>query len=876
MTPTPRYDPRSDGARCDECPLGPRGCLRDGFWQPMQSEYHHDAAGRPTDQAVVVVSPPKPSEEDAGIPLCDQTNGGEWFDGLRTIGKHRTDFAIVPVTSCAFPGQPSGAWDRATKKLDRINKRREKEGLAPHPHPADCCRPRLLKEVSRFKNIICLGKRAMHAVSGDSRSILRARGDFIEFTDKWQRLHRDPETQGLYQAGQPMPEDSVGHRVFPTMEPGFIARSPGWRHYWHVDLGKAVRWFEDRLKWIEPKLLLYPTPQQLRDWFAVTAPFWVVDVETDGIIALETYLRCVGFATPDMDPKGRPVMPGQAPHMVARSVGIDLLSGDGVTRHMEPDAEAEVLDVLRWVLSNRDMLKVGHNCLHTGTPVVLADGSSRPIEKLVRSKYAGEVLAANEEGKMVPARVTGWFRERVENQSWLVIRHENMKGGAWGLTLTPDHQVYLERGLTRADEVVPGDKILSKYPALDEYRWQAALGTALGDSSMKWSTTRGGSTIKRADGALPNGVLPRLTGGHTCEMLVEQKVRWMSGLFVRRGVEHSGSGYRDSTFYPYSMLTHPALREMYPLLFDGNRRIITRKTLDALGPVGLAWWYMDDGCKQKRPEGRREPMLLALCRYSDKEREVTRKWCEKRFGPTTITGNGCIRFGAEASGVLAKYIAPYVLPAARYKLPRPDEHLVEAWPEFMGYPEYRPTPHLLEIVSVEEYTPKRDTKTRCDTADTRWCLQTTEGNFMTGFGLVKNCGQFDRLVLERLGHPDGRKTFYPRKPVLPWLPPVDTECPIEPVLDTLFLSRHWKPELPKGLKTVGTVLTDIGHWEATEGGESGAVTENDRDRLLYNTRGDTVVNARITQPLVQYASERGYFQTIRLGERIKSPAWKDE
>lgn len=494
MEPSVKYDPRKDGARCDECPLGPKGCLREGFWNPVKSEYHTDAAGRPKDLVAVVVSPPKTHEEDHGVLLSDQRSGGEWMDAVTTVDRHRTDFALIPVMSCAPPGQPSGAWDRMTKKLDRINKARSREGLSQHPHPADCCRPRLRKEVSRFKNIICLGKRAMHAVTGDSRAIRSARGDFIEFTADWQRLYRDPETQNLMLSRQPRTEQDVGHRVFPTLEPGYVAVSPGWRHYWHVDLGKALRWFEDRLHWIEPKLLLYPTPAQLRAWFDVPSPFWVVDVETDGIIALETYLRCVGFATPDLDTNGRPVVPGEGHEMVARSVGIDILSGDGVTRHMDPDNEAEILDILRWMLSNKDMLKVGHNA-----------------------------------------------------------------------------------------------------------------------------------------------------------------------------------------------------------------------------------------------------------------------------------------------------------------------------------------------------------------------------------------GYFDKLVLSRLGHPDGPKVNYPRKPLLPWLDLPDTECPIEPVLDTLFLSRAWKPEVPKGLKTVGTVLTDIGHWESTEGGESGAVTENDKDRLLYNTRGDTVVNARITPPLTKIASERGYFRKITLGDRTKRP-----
>ena len=37
------YDPRTCGARCDECPLGPNGTFRSGHWQPVAPELHDGA-----------------------------------------------------------------------------------------------------------------------------------------------------------------------------------------------------------------------------------------------------------------------------------------------------------------------------------------------------------------------------------------------------------------------------------------------------------------------------------------------------------------------------------------------------------------------------------------------------------------------------------------------------------------------------------------------------------------------------------------------------------------------------------------------------------------------------------------------------------------
>ena len=50
-----------------------------------------------------------------------------------------------------------------------------------------------------------------------------------------------------------------------------------------ADISKAMRWFNDTLRWTEPDSIMNPTPEQLEEFLAQPAPFWVYDVETDGI-----------------------------------------------------------------------------------------------------------------------------------------------------------------------------------------------------------------------------------------------------------------------------------------------------------------------------------------------------------------------------------------------------------------------------------------------------------------------------------------------------------------------------------------------------------------------------------------------------------------
>ena len=102
-----------------------------------------------------------------------------------------------------------------------------------------------------------------------------------------------------------------------------------------------------------------------------------------------------------------------------------------------------------------------------------------------------------------------------------------------------------------------------------------------------------------------------------------------------------------------------------------------------------------------------------------------------------------------------------------------------------------------------------------------------------------NAGSFDRLVVE---HHFG---------VTP-----------APLVDTLFSTRFRAPDLPKGLKTIGSVLTDIDRWETTSKGESIATGSTDDDELLHYNCLDSVVNARILPPLIEAAEFNGAFRPL--------------
>jgi len=335
---TTRFDPQEWGCRCDICPLGSAGCLREKEWRPVGPELHEGVG------ILAVAESPGVDEVQVGRPLVGRS-GREWVASLEAIGHHRPEVDLANVICCKPPGQSSGAWSRMAKDLDRMNKDRARNGLEPAPHPATCCRPFLTNLASRYENIIALGKTATTALTGRHQSILAVRGGPI----------------GVDENFTVTDIDEAVHKVLPTLHPSFVLRSPGWRPVLHLDLGKAFRWFNNRLRWTDPEILWRPDAATLQQWLLQPAPFHAYDVETDGIEALTCGLRTIAIATPDLDIHGKAAKDADAIVTPSRAVGVSFLSTDGHNRFYDSAMETQIRAVLIDFFINPRFVKVGHN-----------------------------------------------------------------------------------------------------------------------------------------------------------------------------------------------------------------------------------------------------------------------------------------------------------------------------------------------------------------------------------------------------------------------------------------------------------------------------------------------------------------------------------
>ncbi len=382
--------------------------------------------------------------------------------------------------------------------------------------------------------------------------------------------------------------------------------------------------------------------------------------------------------------------------------------------------------------------KLAIYCLKFGTRIQLADGTTIPIEKLVRSRSKGPVLAL-EHGRVVSREITGWHKNRIPKQTWIEIRTAGTRRFDSGLIVTPDHRVMTSKGWQSAENIKAGDLLLDHELKLTSEGRGALIGTLLGDSVLQVSPSYRDDPF----------VAPRasLIGGHTTGSFLAQGKAEMIPFLVC-GQSHidkrlkwigRGKPFRSK---PFTSLYSPQrldLRSLMSLVYDrqGSRRI-TQEALEALGPVGWAWWFMDDGCLQKQ-SSKRDTLTLATNCFPVGDLEIVRDHLRRKFGSKIqFWKDHVIRiYGLDEAEAFATFVAPFIFERQAYKLPRQLKK-----PAYVHWDWSSGGPSEIRVTSVRSHKPPYKTKTHRCKADNRWCLEIAgTGNFFTTTGLVANCAK---------------------------------------------------------------------------------------------------------------------------------------
>jgi DNA polymerase I-like protein with 3'-5' exonuclease and polymerase domains/uracil-DNA glycosylase len=773
-------DPRSLGAKCDECPLRE-------ISQPVPTEQNNGS------QFVVVGDYPGENEEREGRPFVGP-NGSMMQSTFGALGLKRRDANWTNVVLCR---PPESDMNRFLEKLRKRNREIAKENIvrtSQHvpplplvPTPMECCAPRLWNEVMEFDKVLAVGGLATKVVFNSTISVMAVRGSPTE-------LDRFGKTL----------------KVVPTLHPSFVSKNMRWMHVMKNDILRAIKWWNGVADWSPPVIYYHPRAEDLRAFLAdPSVPYWTYDVETDGIESLTANLRCVGIGTPEK----------------VVIVGYDGIQGG--RPFYQPHEQARVHEVLKEFFADPNRMKVGHNagnydrivieqhfgvtpaplldtimlhrlveselphnlgflgsmytgapswktdregrklaygsetdhelheyCLFEGTPVITEHGTE-PIETLVRNKYTGNVLSRNlHTGELEWKPVTGWHYSVEKNVQWYKIEVEGQRERDRGLICTHDHKIIGPEGEVEAQSVQPGDFIYDAEPQLSDDEVSAVLGTLLGDSILTVSPVFRKKMHEARSAAL--------SGGHAKTSgfaeYKQNELPWLKSTFIPGGQEvviYGRKGVKDD----FLRLDSPNMRqlaELMPLVYDQNgKRRLRVEALDRMGPRGWAWWFMDDGCVQKKGRAEQntgerggrlsadETLVIATQSFPREDIDAALEWFRTNFGSAASGKDNVIRLSTIASRTFAAAIAPYLPEIARYKLPKCRD--VQFDTPYVPVQRYN-RPSLRRVVSVGPHTPvfggsPESQRTQAFKLQRRYCLDVADNrNFFTTYGLVHNCG----------------------------------------------------------------------------------------------------------------------------------------
>jgi recombination protein RecA len=347
----------------------------------------------------------------------------------------------------------------------------------------------------------------------------------------------------------------------------------------------------------------------------------------------------------------------------------------------------------------REKIGVMYGCFNYSSRVVLADGTTEKIGKIVTQKLPVEVLSYDAKtGAMVPKRVVNWFNNGHTDEFLQITVAKPMKNGRAQFGCTSNHLIRTPGGWVEAGKLKVGDRVLEALPHyLSSFQWEVLRGTLMGDGAI--SPTRSG-----------HGARFRYCHGESQTEYAD----WKASLFANIG---SSRFVREDKVVTYDFHPLPELAEMRQGVYVDGKKVLDDDYLKALSPLSLALWYLDDGNLSIRSKGlqqRTEGLTgrISICVEAMEEATRTRlvNYLADTWGIHTklISGGksqtAVVVFDNAESAKFQALIAPYVHPSMEHKL------LARFQGQFAVEPEFVPMSYQLVPMPVVDVRVKPKTR----------------------------------------------------------------------------------------------------------------------------------------------------------------------
>ena len=237
----------------------------------------------------------------------------------------------------------------------------------------------------------------------------------------------------------------------------------------------------------------------------------------------------------------------------------------------------------------REKIGVLYGCFSYGTRVVLADGSTEKIGKIVRRRMPVEVLSYDPgAGEVVAKPVVNWFDNgRTDEFLQFTVATPSGSGRARFAT-TRGHLVRTPAGWKEAGSLSVGDRVLQAVQhRLSSFQWEALRGMLLGEGTLSECGGRGARlrfSHREADAAYAD---------------------WKASLFANVGSSRRVRERDGAVTYDFEPL--PELAELHRTVWVDGKKVFDEDFLKHLTPLSLALWNADDVSSTAPPKDPREP-----------------------------------------------------------------------------------------------------------------------------------------------------------------------------------------------------------------------------------------------------------------------------
>ncbi|NCC32748.1 MAG: recombinase RecA [Chloroflexia bacterium] len=300
------------------------------------------------------------------------------------------------------------------------------------------------------------------------------------------------------------------------------------------------------------------------------------------------------------------------------------------------------------IFLNQLRMKIGvmFGCFHYDARVILADGTSEKIGKIVNQKMPVEVMSYNHTtGQFEPRPVVNWFNNGPTDLFLQFTVAANEGSGRHAFACTPNHLLLSEYGYKPAEELQVGDRLMTMVQYyLSSVQKQVVIGSLLGDGSLRKSSDFNTS----------------LRIGHGAKQ--DAYCLWKQSLFqelIGSETTNSRGGHSFDTIPMYELTQ--VLQDNY----DQRGKNPSQTLIDRLTPLAIAIWYMDDGTFDSERQNRCSISCPGL--PLEKQQALVR-WFHDQGIAANLDGRGRINFGVLATSKLHELIAPFIHPSMEYKL----------------------------------------------------------------------------------------------------------------------------------------------------------------------------------------------------------------